>query len=53
MPEKPDVLQGTLALMVVKTLDLFGPLHGQGIARRIGQISLGRTLRISSIGLGR
>jgi len=39
MPEKSDVLQGTLALMVLKTLDLLGPLHGYGIARRIEQIS--------------
>lgn len=39
MAEKPDVLQGTLALMVLKTLDLLGPLHGYGIARRIEQIS--------------
>jgi PadR family transcriptional regulator PadR len=39
MPEKPDVLRGTLALMVLKTLDLLGPLHGYGIARRIEQIS--------------
>ena len=39
MPKKPDVLQGTLALMVLKTLDLLGPLHGYGIARRIEQIS--------------
>ena len=39
MPEKPDVLQGTVALMVLKTLDLLGPLHGYGIARRIEQIS--------------
>jgi PadR family transcriptional regulator, regulatory protein PadR len=39
MPEKPDVAQGTLALMVLKTLDLLGPLHGYGIARRIEQIS--------------
>lgn len=37
--EKKDVLQGTLALMVLKTLDLLGPLHGYGIARRIEQIS--------------
>jgi transcriptional regulator len=34
-----EVLQGTLALMVLKTLDLLGPLHGYGIARRIEQIS--------------
>jgi PadR family transcriptional regulator, regulatory protein PadR len=39
MPEKPDVPQGTLALMVLKTLDLPGPLLGYGIARRIQQIS--------------
>jgi len=39
MSERPDVLQGTLALMVLKTLDLLGPLHGYGIARRIEQIS--------------
>src|SRR5438105_3247462 len=39
MKEKPDVLQGTLALMVLKTLDVLGPMHGYGIARRIEQIS--------------
>jgi transcriptional regulator len=39
MKEKPDVLQGTLALMVLKTLEVLGPLHGYGIARRIEQIS--------------
>ena len=39
MPEKSDVPQGTLALMVLKTLDVLGPLHGYGIARRIEQIS--------------
>jgi PadR family transcriptional regulator, regulatory protein PadR len=37
--DKKDVLQGTLALMVLKTLDVLGPLHGYGIARRIEQIS--------------
>jgi transcriptional regulator len=37
--EKPDVLQGTLALMVLKMLDVLGPQHGWGIARRIEQIS--------------
>ncbi len=37
--EKKDVLQGTLALMVLKTLDVLGPLHGYAIARRIAQIS--------------
>jgi transcriptional regulator len=39
MKERADVLQGTLALMVLKTLDVLGPLHGYGIARRIEQIS--------------
>jgi PadR family transcriptional regulator PadR len=39
MKQKKDVLQGTLALMVLKTLDVLGPLHGYGIARRIEQIS--------------
>lgn len=39
MKAKADVQQGTLALMVLKTLDLLGPLHGYGIARRIEQIS--------------
>jgi len=39
MKEKPDVLQGTLALMVLKTLDVLRPQHGWGIARRIEQIS--------------
>jgi transcriptional regulator len=34
-----DVQQGTLALMVLKTLDVLGPLHGYGLARRIEQIS--------------
>ena len=36
---KADVQQGTLALMVLKTLDVLEPLHGYGIARRIEQIS--------------
>jgi PadR family transcriptional regulator len=36
---KPDLLHGTLALLVLKTLDTLGPLHGFGIARRIEQIS--------------
>ena len=38
-PDKTDVLQGTLALMILKTLDTLGPLHGYGIARRIEQTS--------------
>ena len=37
--KKSDVLQGTLDLMVLKTLDAMGPLHGFGIARRIEQLS--------------
>src|SRR5579859_1960615 len=39
MGEKKDVLQGTLALMILKTLEALGPLHGYGIARRIEQTS--------------
>jgi PadR family transcriptional regulator, regulatory protein PadR len=39
MRQKTDVKQGTLALMVLKTLDVLGPQHGYGIARRIEQIS--------------
>jgi PadR family transcriptional regulator, regulatory protein PadR len=40
VPEsKSDVLQGTLDLMVLKTLESMGPLHGYGIARRIEQVS--------------
>jgi PadR family transcriptional regulator PadR len=36
---KLDLLQGTLDLMVLRTLDVLGPLHGYGIARRIEQVS--------------
>ncbi len=36
---KPELLQGTLDLMVLKTLESMGPLHGYGIARRIEQVS--------------
>src|ERR1700722_8919391 len=39
MGDKADVLQGTLALMVLKTLEALGRLHGYGIARRIEQTS--------------
>jgi transcriptional regulator len=39
MSEKADVLQGTLALMILKTLEAMGSLHGYGIARRIEQVS--------------
>ncbi len=38
-PDRSDVLQGTLDLMVLKTLDAMGPQHGYGIARRIEQVS--------------
>ncbi len=38
-PDKPDVWQGTLALMILKTLETMGALHGYGIARRIEQTS--------------
>ena len=43
---KSDVLQGTLDLMVLKTLESMGPLHGYGIARRIEQVS-GDTLTMN------
>jgi transcriptional regulator len=39
MSPKADVLQGTLDLMVLKTLEALGPTHGYGIARRIEQVS--------------
>jgi PadR family transcriptional regulator PadR len=39
MGEKADVWQGTLALMVLKTIETMGPMHGYGIARRIEQTS--------------
>ena len=39
MSDRTDVLQGTLALMILKTLDSLGPQHGYGIARRIEQVS--------------
>jgi transcriptional regulator len=39
MGDKTDVWQGTLALMILKTLDSMGPLHGYGVARRIEQTS--------------
>jgi DNA-binding PadR family transcriptional regulator len=38
-PSKLDLLQGTLDLMVLKTLSAMGPQHGYGIARRIEQVS--------------
>jgi len=39
MKPKSDVLQGTLDLLVLKTLDTMGPMHGYGIAQRIQQVS--------------
>ena len=43
---KSDILQGTLDLMVLKTLDAIGPMHGYGIGRRIEQIS-GEALQVN------
>jgi PadR family transcriptional regulator PadR len=45
MSERTDVWQGTLALMILKTLESLGPLHGYGIAQRIEQTS-GHQLRV-------
>ena len=42
MGDKTEVWQGTLALMVLKTLETMGPQHGYGIARRIEQVSGGQ-----------
>ena len=42
MPEKLDVKQGTLALMILRTLSVLGSLHGYGIARRIEETSKNR-----------
>jgi PadR family transcriptional regulator, regulatory protein PadR len=42
MGDKKDVQQGTLALMILKTLDVLGALHGYGIARRIEETSKNR-----------
>src|SRR5437899_12145805 len=39
MADKLDVQQGTLALMILKTIDVLGPLHGYGVARRIEETS--------------
>jgi PadR family transcriptional regulator PadR len=41
MKDKADVLHGTLALMVLRTVESLGPIHGYGIARRIEQVSKG------------
>ena len=42
MTDKLDVKPGTLALMILTTLDVLGPLHGYGVARRIEETSAGR-----------
>lgn len=42
MAEKLEVQQGTLALMILRTVEVLGPLHGYGIARRIEETSKGR-----------
>jgi PadR family transcriptional regulator len=42
MPKKLDVQQGTLSLMILRTLDVLGPLHGYGVARRIEETSKNR-----------
>jgi len=39
--DKADILNGTLALMTLRTIDVLGPIHGYGIARRIEQVSRG------------
>jgi PadR family transcriptional regulator PadR len=44
IPQKLDLLQGTLDLLVLRTLASMGPLHGYGIARRIEQLSLDEVL---------
>ena len=42
MADKLDVKQGTLALMILRTLEVLGPLHGYGVARRIEETSSNR-----------
>lgn len=42
MADRPGIKQGTLALMILKTLEQLGPLHGYGIARRIEETSKDR-----------
>ena len=46
MVDKLDVKQGTLALMILRTLDVLGPLHGYGVARRIEETS-GNRLKLN------
>lgn len=42
MPDRLEVKPGTLSLMILTTLDVLGPLHGYGVARRIEETSRGR-----------
>jgi PadR family transcriptional regulator, regulatory protein PadR len=42
MADRMDIKQGTLALMILRTLDVLGPLHGYGVARRIEETSSNR-----------
>ena len=46
MAGKQEVKQGTLALMILKTLEGLGPLHGYGVARRIEEISKHRLAQL-------
>jgi len=46
MGDKLDIKQGTLALMILKTLEVLGPLHGYGVARRIEETS-GNRLKLN------
>ncbi|HUF48310.1 MAG TPA: PadR family transcriptional regulator [Vicinamibacterales bacterium] len=46
MTDRTDVLQGTLALLILKTLNTLGPQHGYGLARRLEQMS-GDALRLN------
>jgi DNA-binding PadR family transcriptional regulator len=48
-PDKPEILPGTLDLMVLKTLAVFGPLHGYGLARRIEKAADGAACNTPSI----
>src|SRR5205823_6329023 len=51
MADKLDVKQGTLALMILKTIDVLGPLHGYGIARRIEETSKNRPALARIVGI--